>query len=97
MQEHETGEMKPARKVESMPSSLTIRVGEKRSFKGAGQSATMNPDMLKLQVSDKGIMTVVGMKAGNTQILMFGSNTKKAPTSDDLKSPKKIPVKITAF
>jgi hypothetical protein len=95
--EQPSGELKPAAKLETMPGSLTIRVGEKRSFKNSGQAAAMNPDMLKTQVNEHSVLTVVGLKPGNTQIFMFGSSTKKAPTSQDLKTPKKIPVKVTAY
>jgi len=91
-------EVKPAATIEDLPSTISLKVGEKRSFRDAGQTGCKDPSMVRMGVTEQGILTVVGLKQGSTELFMFGkpgTGAKKAPTADQLKNPNRITVNVT--
>lgn len=87
-------EIRPAAKIEELSGSITLKVGQKRSFRNAAQTACQDPKMVRMNVNEKGILTVVGLKQGQTQLFMFGTKGK-VPSAEQLKNPRKISVNVT--
>jgi hypothetical protein len=56
----------------SVPSSIELKVGQKRSFKGVNIAGTAQPDIVKVQ-ADNNVLTLVGVKEGNTKVSVIGS------------------------
>ena len=90
----EFSEPKPAKDVEKLPSSITLRVGEKVSYSNAGQCALMNSKLARMYVNEKHILTLVGLKEGSTKIMMFGTGDSGPPTAETFKNPREIPVTV---
>lgn len=86
--------LKQAGKVEELPGSLEMRVGEKRSFKVGGSAVCGDPAMARISVSGK-VMTVQALKEGSTKIfLMSGANSGK-PNAEGLKKSRDINFRVT--
>ena len=67
--------MTPAKNIEKMPtSSLSMRVGEKRSFKPVQACGCTPNKILRCQV-EKGILTVYAKSSGRGMLMPMGKQT----------------------
>jgi hypothetical protein len=79
----------------SMPDNIALTVGEKRSFKaGCAGAWAVDSAVVQLRVHEKGIVTVRGLKKGETNITLIGK-AGQAPKAGDFKqAPTLIKVKV---
>lgn len=87
-------EIKPAAKVETLSGAISLKVGQKRSFRNVPQTACQDPKVVRMNVNEKGILTVVGLKQGQTHLFLFGTKGK-VPSAEQLKNPRKISVTVS--
>jgi hypothetical protein len=71
--------MQPAAKIERIPStSLTLRVGEKRSFGPVEMAGCSDPKVIKCQ-TENFVLTVRGVRAGRAIIMPSVGQATKGP------------------
>lgn len=85
--------LEPARKIEKLPSSIEVRVGQKRSFSGVYMAGVMDPRVVKIHV-DNNVLTVLGLKPGKTQVTIH-KPTKGPPTADQISKAPQIWLTVT--
>ncbi len=96
-QQHDTGQLKPARNIQRLSSSLELKVGVKVSYKPVHGMATLtDPSMGESQVNEKGILTILPKKAGTCELFIFPSVGGKGSNPQNMQSGmKRIRVRIT--
>ena len=82
----EEKELTPARKVEKLPGSISLKLGQKVSYAKVGPCALMDPSMARMALNEKKILTLVGRKLGTTKLFVFNSGGG---------GMREIPLKVT--
>jgi len=63
--------MRPASRIEAkVPGSIDLLVGQRRRFGGVSAASVVDPEIARVSV-DGGLLTVRGVQAGNTKMLLF--------------------------
>jgi hypothetical protein len=80
---------------DNLPDNLTLNIGEKRSFR-AGVKGAMATDtrLVQVRVDDKGIVTMRGLRPGETVVSVFGKAGQAPKVSDFKQQPKTVKVKV---
>jgi hypothetical protein len=97
-QQQQVAPMEAAANVEgSLPGTIGLSHGEKRSFKADCKGAfAVDSAVVQLRVDAKGVLTVRGLKSGETIITLIGKAGKAPPSTADYKAtPKTVKVKVT--
>ncbi len=81
--------MPQAARVQRMPSTINLGVGEKASYKGPDFCGVENPKIVRMEAGG-GVVTVLGLQEGSTKLLLFGGGKRGPPTG----KPNEVQIKV---